>query len=312
MKDRNIPVPFFTPHQFLDRVGAVFCVGSWQAGTFVDTLGFPASKMFVTGNAVFPARFAPEPPETRRRACLYSATPFRGLDYLAAYFPLIRKRVGRVSLDVCSGMGVYGWASDVDQANFGKLYRDLSSHGAVVHGSLRQAELAALMCSGWVYTYPNTFDETFCISVLEAQCAGLPVVTSRRAALTERVTDGVEGFLIDGHPRDESYRRQFIDATVKLFRDEELWSRMSQAAITRARGQTYARLAADWQDYFLRTVPHCPVSTGAVPALEPFRHESVSEPRVVFNIQVDSQRHYLSQAFATYGFALPAQRPDRA
>ena len=108
------------------------------------------------------------------------------------------------------------------------------------------------MCRNLVYTYPNTFAETFCISVLEAQAAGMAVVTSNRAGLAERITNGVNGFLIDGEPGDHSYRRSFIDLVEVLLTQPHTWQQISDNAVATARPQTYTRLAADWQDRFTR------------------------------------------------------------
>jgi glycosyltransferase involved in cell wall biosynthesis len=243
-------VPVLGPAHFVDDVDAFFCVGQWQAREFVSTLGFPAGKIFVTGNGVHLANFDPRPLAERTPAMLYSSTPFRGLAHLAGYFAQIKRQCPAATLDVCSSMTVYGLSAADDERQFGALYDELRDAGATLHGALRQAELHALMCRARVFAYPNTFPETFCISALEAQAAGLPVVTTRRAGLAERVDDGIDGFLIDGEPGDAAYDREFVERTLLLLTNDEQWQAMSEAAIAKAQHFTYERIAQSWIAYF--------------------------------------------------------------
>jgi glycosyltransferase involved in cell wall biosynthesis len=244
-------LPVFAPVYFMPAVDRIFCVGRWQADTLVDRLGFPAEKIFVTGNAIFPENFAPRPQGERQPGLVYSSTPNRGLDHLAAYFPEIHRRVAAARLEICSGMGVYGLTSQEDEQMFGAIYRSLAAESAVLHGSVAQQALADIMCRNLVYAYPNTFAETFCISVLEAQAAGMAVVTSRRGGLAERITDGIDGFLIDGEPASDNYRTAFINTVEMLLTQPDTWRRISDNALATARRQTYDRLAASWQDRFV-------------------------------------------------------------
>lgn len=243
-------VPVFPPSQFMSAVDWIFCVGRWQADTFVNQLGFPREKIFVTGNAIFPEKFTPLSRAQREPGLVYSSTPFRGLVHLAAWFPEIVRRHPAARLVVCSGMDVYRMARSEEEKTFGDLYRRLTTLGAEMHGSIPQRDLAAIMCRHLVCAYPNTFAETFCISVLEAQAAGLAVVTSRRAALAERITPGVDGFLLDGEPTSDGYRIEFIETVVRLLTDRELWERISAGALRTASRQTYDRLARSWHEHF--------------------------------------------------------------
>lgn len=296
-------VPLFASKLFFSSVDAFFCVGKWQAQTFVSNLEFPAEKMVVTANGIFPENFSPLPIEKRHKRLMYSATPFRGLEYLVRYFPEIRKSCPDAELEICSGMGVYGVAANEDQKQFGSLYETLKTMGAISHGSIKQSELARIMCADRIYAYPNTFEETFCISVLEAQAAGLVVVTSKKGALVERITDGVDGFLIEGSPHEEKYKREFIAVCVKLLQDDELCRRVSEAAIARAQKQTYSKLAADWQICFesrVASIPHyheqqCP----ALSAQEVILPQSNA---VKINIDAQTILHFFKQVSAQFGF----------
>jgi colanic acid/amylovoran biosynthesis glycosyltransferase len=67
-------------------------------------------------------------------------------------------------------------------------------------------------------------EEGFCNAVLEAQAAGLPIVTSDAGGLPENVADGVTGFVVPRRDPEAMARR-----LIELARDPELGRRMGAA-----------------------------------------------------------------------------------
>lgn len=103
--------------------------------------------------------------------------------------------------------------------------------------------------------YPCTLKETFCTAVAEAQAAGLPVVTSDRAALAERVTHGIDGFLISGRPHERGYQDAFVTAVVRLLRDDGLWTRLGSTTAREAHCRyDWDTIAAQWEDALLQAI----------------------------------------------------------
>src|SRR5258706_12430867 len=74
--------------------------------------------------------------------------------------------------------------------------------------------LAHELRSAGLMAYPCTLKETFWPAVAEAQAAGLPVATSDRGALAERVPNGEEGYMSSGHSQARGYQEENIDAGV--------------------------------------------------------------------------------------------------
>jgi glycosyltransferase involved in cell wall biosynthesis len=164
-------------------------VSDWQRDRFGARFGVPRDRSGLLRNAIGPAfegLFADPDDLARAKAAdppvlAYTSTPFRGLDLLLAGWPLL----GRPArLRVFSSMAVYG-GGDLDDPYRG-LYEACANLPGVVHeGSLLQADLAPALRGAHVLAYPNTFEETSCISAMEAMAAGLLVVTAARAALPE-------------------------------------------------------------------------------------------------------------------------------
>jgi len=169
----------------------IVCVSDWQRARFHEQLGVPVDRMEVLRNAIGPPfahlfRSASALAEAKSRALrlAYTSTPFRGLDVLLACFPAIRHRHPACTLDVFSSMKVYGQPSSDDP--YQPLYeRCRVTAGVNYRGSIPQTELARELSGAALLAYPNTFDETSCIAVMEALAAGLIVVTSESGALPE-------------------------------------------------------------------------------------------------------------------------------
>ncbi len=231
-------------------VDAVFCVGEWQAQTFCEHFKISRKKIHVVHNGFLPQNFSPLPLSQRKRQIVYASTPFRGLEYLLKYFPQIRSEVPDATCQVMSGMQIYGMSDAQDQKEYSALYQLADQPGVKLCSPLPKPALAVELSKSRVMAYPNTFAETFCMAVLEAQAAGLPVVTTSLAGLQERIEDQKEGFLISGHPSQEGYREKFITAVVRLLKDDALWLAQSALAQQKASSFSYDRLSKEWEKLF--------------------------------------------------------------
>lgn len=232
-------------------VDAIFCVGEWQAKTFIKRFSLLPDRVTIAHNGVCLPDFK-EKAQKNSHQLAYCSTPFRGLEHLLRYFPEIRRQVPEARCVVISGMQLYGASNEDNQRQFGTIYQLAHQPGVEMLDPLPKQGLAKVLSESRILAYPNTFAETFCIAALEAQAVGLPIVSSQLAAMQERVAEGVDGYLVAGHPSQESYRKGFIDHVVHLLRDDELWLRQSQMAIRKAERFSYDRLAEEWEAHFHR------------------------------------------------------------
>ena len=88
-----------------------------------------------------------------------------------------------------------------------------------VTGRLTRAEVLAELVAASVYVAPAP-QESFGIAALEARCAGLPVVASRRSGVGEFVGDRIDGLLVDGDA-------EMVVALADLVRDRPLRERIA-------------------------------------------------------------------------------------
>lgn len=165
----------------------------------------------------------------RVRRAVYSSSPDRGGDIALELWPRVREQVPDAEL-ILTYSRWFDRCAEMFQHAHGHLerIRELLEQPGVsrVEGGLGQRDLAHLMRTSLVWVAPSfytpggaKFEETSCISAMEAQASGLVVVASNWGALTETV---MHGTLIDGDPGepDGAWRDAFVDAVVQGLTDE--------------------------------------------------------------------------------------------
>jgi glycosyltransferase involved in cell wall biosynthesis len=150
----------------------------------------------------------------------------KGHQYLFRAFELVKKQLPDAEL-ICVG--------DV-KCDFRKEWPRW--RGCFTHREgLSHAEIAGLFQSCTAFVFPSQ-EEGIARAQIEALAAGLPIIGTHEGGATTVVSDGVEGFIVNG--RDPG---QIADAMIRLATDAGLNQRMGQAAFQRG------AVKNTWQDY---------------------------------------------------------------
>jgi tetratricopeptide (TPR) repeat protein/glycosyltransferase involved in cell wall biosynthesis len=231
-------------------------VSDWQRRRYQEVFSLEPARTVVLRNGISPAfenLFAPGESIRAAKAqppvLAYTSTPDRGLDLLLEAFPRLRAAVPGVTLEVYSGMGLYGFAAAEDQARFGTLYeRCRATAGVEYVGPEPQPELARRLRRAAVLAYPNTVPETSCIAVLEALAAGCVVVTSAWGALPE--TGAGFARLVPVEGGRAAYLDRFVAEVLAALntRDEQQQQLQRQVAHV-GRESIWAGLARLWLEW---------------------------------------------------------------
>lgn len=209
-------IPLGITHESLLKADKILALSQWHKQHIKKSVPFAdAEKINVTRNGLDPERFRARPPRNPHKI-IYASSPDRGLHALLENWGEIRKRVPDAELHVFYGFKV--WQSTADDAQ-SRLITDLQrrlaemkDQGVHTRGRVNQQTLAWEFLTAGVWAYPTWFSETSCITAMEAQAAGLRIVTSPIAALNETVAD--RGTMIEGNWLSNEYGRKFVDAVV--------------------------------------------------------------------------------------------------
>ena len=199
-------VQFHKNPEILEKIDHFVYVSNWQAEKYRQIFGTPGYKTKVLKNACIGVGLRPPGPREKVKLC-YISTPWRGLDVLLDAWELLQPQ--NCELHVFSSCKIYGKNfADQSENQYQHLYDKCQNlPGVVYRGSIPNEELRKELPDFDILAYPNTFEETSCIAVIEALSAGLRVITSSLGALPE-TTEGwakIYSFL----PNKELHARKF-------------------------------------------------------------------------------------------------------
>jgi len=173
--------------KLVEQIDHFVFVSHWQSEMFRKIFNIPGYKTHVLKNASLGVIPRVQGKRDKVRLC-YTSTPWRGLDVLLDAWELAKP--DNSELHIFSSCQIYGPEFGENDVNYQSLYdRCTTLPGVVYHGSIPNFDLRKELPTFDILAYPNTFEETSCIAVIEALSAGLRVVTSNLGALPE-TTEG--------------------------------------------------------------------------------------------------------------------------
>jgi glycosyltransferase involved in cell wall biosynthesis len=180
---------------------------------------------------------------------IYSSNPDRGLYILMQMWDELTRVVPGLHLTVAYGWdGLKTWDSgDAWQqktANDQAAVEDWANRVGNVRitGRLKKSDLAREQLSAAVCLYPNNFQETFCLTALEMQAAGVPTITTRYGALSNVLCAG-GNVLIRHDPFGKAYRDEFVATATELLENRHKRNMYGQACREFAMNGAF-----DWSD----------------------------------------------------------------
>ena len=218
--------------QAAGNIDHVCCVSRWHQQAFRERYPWlDPAVVHQCRNGITPEFFHGPAPERNRRV-LYTSSPDRGLDVVLKVWPRIREQVPDAEL-----LSTYSRWYDIVSDHYPKAFEHrklitdqvaaLEDQGVRrVTGGMGQRDLAHLMRASMVWVHPSwymsgdrPFDETSCISAMEAQAAGCVIVAAAQGALNDTVRVG-ELIPDPSGRRDEAWQDQFVDHIVRGLTDE--------------------------------------------------------------------------------------------
>ncbi|HET7539536.1 MAG TPA: glycosyltransferase family 4 protein [Polyangiaceae bacterium] len=240
------------------RIDAYLCLSAWHVGYFRQHYPWlDPKKVLQTRNGIEPEDYWLEPDEARDPLrVVYSSCPSRGLRIALDAWPKIRAAIPGATLHVFYGFENWERSArhDGDPVALAAIeamkQRIAQTAGVVFHGRTKPAELARQFRISGVWAYPDWTHETSCITAMQAQAAGLGIVTSALAALNETVAE--RGRLLSEDPHSEAYRDAFTEATIAALRSPPSEAERALLHAYAARHFDLPRLASELVAIFRR------------------------------------------------------------
>ena len=207
------------------KTDKILALSNWHKNHILEKCPYVhPDQIIVTQNGIDISRFE-QPTSRNPHKVVCSSSPDRYLPALLKMWPKIRNRVPDAELHVFYGFKNWEYAADVSKDEGQKnlinelksQMNQLASSGVMFRDRMPQQDLAKEFMSAGVWAYPTWYSETSCISAMEAQAAGLHMVTSPIAALNETASD--RATMIHGDWLSDSYSEAFVNATVEAMKN---------------------------------------------------------------------------------------------
>ena len=161
----------------------------WNYEQFRKKFSIPHEKCTVIKNGIPDIKKRNVSDKKDKIKLIYHPTPWRGLSVLLGAMQLVKN--SNIELDVYSSTKVYG--TDFEKQNdnqYQALYDQAKILPNVNYIGYKSNEYILDNLHTYdAFVYPNIWEETFCISALEALACGLYVVTTDNGALYETCSE---------------------------------------------------------------------------------------------------------------------------
>ena len=159
-------------------------VSHWQWTTYKLAMGIPDEEAIVLRNAIDPIPEHKKPNIKDGIKLIYHTTPHRGLEVLVPVIEFLTKHYPNIHLDVYSSFEAYGWPQRDEP--YKDLFNKIKDHpNMTYHGYQPNDVVRKALQEAHIFAYPSIWQETSCISAIEAMSAGCSLVTPFFGALPE-------------------------------------------------------------------------------------------------------------------------------
>lgn len=166
------------------NIDGFLTVSQFHKEQVVKEWGLNPDVVFPIQNGVDLSLFKSEV-ERKPHQLVYSSRPERGLEHLVRPGGIM-ERLAEIAPDFRLVVCGYENTTEQMEAYYHYLWERCENLPNVTNvGALSKAQLAELMLESGALVYPTEFEEVSCITAMEAMAAGLPMLTSRHAALPE-------------------------------------------------------------------------------------------------------------------------------
>jgi glycosyltransferase involved in cell wall biosynthesis len=264
---RGVPLLAVVPHLFGTTVfretNPVFATYVWAAEQLVARIyrdvtfevispstrddlvarGLPPARIHTVLCGMDQARFQLDDPPARAENPLVVSWSrlrrYKSLDIAVRAFAVIAEKLPTARM-LIMGRGP-------DEARLRRLVRELQLDERIeFKGYLPWNELVRTLQRAHTFLNPSP-KEGWGLTVIEANCCGLPVVASDAPGLRDSVRDGETGFLV---PYGDA--EAMAGAALRQLTEPELWQAQHAAALRWSAGFSWERCAAESLDLFAR------------------------------------------------------------
>lgn len=243
-------------NELLLKADRILALTEWHKQNLIQVHNIHPDHIIVTRNGIDLNLFTKNVIRNKFK-CINSSSPDRSWPILLSVWPEIKKQVPQAELHLYYGFKNWEFSARHDKLQSDLIVRiknqikELETLGVVYHDRVSKNVLAEEFLSAGCWIHPTWFTETSCITAMEAQAAGLGIVTSSIAALNETVSN--RGILIDGDWTSTEYKNKFIQSVVNMINN---YNDLDRLKLQQYANQNFGldSLSQNWNNMFYQLI----------------------------------------------------------
>ena len=212
-----------------EKFKAVICISEWQKQNVLKYTKIDKDSIYVSRNAIHPKRFLNHSVERTPLRFMFSVDASRGIDNFMEMIPWIKSKYPLSTFYIITRL-------EMVSETYQKIIQD-SDH-IFLSDRVNQKQIVIELLKTDIWLYPSCFEETYCISALEAMASGCLVATLTTGALPEIVDD--RGVLANT-------TQELFEKLCLVLENPEEKQRIIERAYEWSIKQDFFSLALDWK-----------------------------------------------------------------
>jgi predicted O-methyltransferase YrrM/tetratricopeptide (TPR) repeat protein len=240
-----------------EKLRGIFCLTEWHKGYFLERFPQFADRTHAFGYGIDSATFDRLRLATQAvpHRFIYSSFPNRGLLPLLRMWPRIQARWPDATLHIYTDLS-NAWVNRVAPDQVAAIRAELDAlwkggcMGVKLCGWVSKATLAQAWLEADVWFYPCTFQETYCLTAMEAALSRTLAVTNDLAALQNTV--GRRGVMVPGDAADPAWQDKALTALFTAVDNQEVKAALLRDNEAWAAANSWKARAAEFEAKFLK------------------------------------------------------------
>lgn len=239
--------------ELLDKVQYFVYVSNWQYEKYRYHFQIPENRSLIIKNAIETISLREKP---KKIHLIYTSTPWRGLDVLLDAFDLLNR--DDIELDIYSSTVIYGpQFNEQNEKHYKPLFRRAERMKNVnYHGYASNDEVREALLRSHIFSYPCTWEETSCLSAIEAGMAGLSLVTTNLGALYETVNSWGRLVSYDSNKLNLAKKFAFaLNRAIDEYWNEEIQIRLFEQHTYYKKFYSWDSRINEWKNFLSQVKP---------------------------------------------------------
>jgi len=187
------------------KFSKIIFISQNQRDKFISRFNIPYSYCAIIPYGITPIELKEKPKD--KISLIYHPTPYRGLKLLFNMFQKLCKEYDNLELKVFSSYKIHGLNDNQKLYENSTDYQRIENHPNVKNiGFVPNEQIREELSNSHIFAYPNIYEETFCLSLLEAMSAGCLCIHPNYGCLKETASNWTT--IYDYH--EDEYEHQQI------------------------------------------------------------------------------------------------------